>query len=182
VPLSVFGADRRCPCAPPSLSSRRRELFHGERSPSPLLPLFLPWKVEPSSLALHPDAGPPPATGALTSSENATADPVSPPPPPRRQGALVSYRLHPHARRVASPTWVLEHHLLLHLRHCSAVAGRAGRGQPVKPWATRVVQTGRAGAVDVGYALLCNWAERGFGPMVVELVFYFPNIFKSLQI
>jgi hypothetical protein len=81
---SVSEADHRCPSAPPSLSDRlrRRELFHGERSPSPLLPLFLPWNVEPSSLSLHPDAGPPPATGALASSDNATADPVPPPPLP----------------------------------------------------------------------------------------------------
>jgi hypothetical protein len=121
---SVSDADRRCPSVPPSLSGRllRRELFHGERSPSPLLPLFLPWNVEPSSLSLQPDAGPPPATRALASLENAAADPVF--PPPRRQGAPVSYRLHPHARRVGSPPWVLERRLLLHLHHCSAAVGR----------------------------------------------------------
>jgi hypothetical protein len=86
---------------------------------------------------------------------------------------------------------------LLHLRHGSATAGRAvprarravtapvcrvGRGRPGKPWATCAVHMGRAGAVDVGRTLLCNWAERGFGPVAVELVFYFSNIFKSLQI
>jgi hypothetical protein len=54
----------------------------------------------------------------------------TPPPirffsPPRRHGALVSYRLHPHARRVASRLWVLEHRRLLHLHRCSATAGRA---------------------------------------------------------
>jgi hypothetical protein len=32
--------------------------------------------------------------------------------------------------------------------------------------------------VDMGCALLYNWAERGFGPVAVELVFYFPNIFN----
>jgi hypothetical protein len=47
------------------------------------------------------------------------------PPPPRRQGAPVIYRLHPHARRVTSPPWVLECRLLLHLRRCSTAAGRA---------------------------------------------------------
>jgi hypothetical protein len=119
----------------------------------------------------------------------------------------MSYRLHPHARRVASPPWVLERLPLLHLHHsraaagraatlarravtapvCAraprrAVAGRAGRGQPGKLWAACVVHTGRTGAVDVGHVLLCNWAERGFGPVAVELVFYFPNIFKSSQI
>jgi hypothetical protein len=119
----------------------------------------------------------------------------------------VSYRLHPHAWQVASPQWVLERFPLLHLRHGSAatgraamrtrravtapvcaraqrraVAGRAGRGRPDKLWAACAVHTGRASAVDMGHALLCNWAERGFGPVIVELVFYFLNIFKSLQI
>jgi hypothetical protein len=104
---------------------RRREILHGERSPEHPLADFSPWTVEPSFLPppLHLDAGPPPATGALTSSENATADPVF--PSSRWQEAPVSYRLHPHARRVASPSWVLERHPLVHLRHGSAAAGRA---------------------------------------------------------
>jgi hypothetical protein len=69
-PSSMFGADCRCLSVPPSLSGRLRhhEVFHGERSPSPL---------------------------------------------------------HPHARRVASPPWVLESRLLLRLCHCSTTAGRA---------------------------------------------------------
>jgi hypothetical protein len=29
---------------------------------------------------------------------------------------------------------------------------------------------------------VCSWAMRGFGPVTVDLFFYFPNIFKSLQI
>jgi hypothetical protein len=83
-------------------------------------------------------------------------------PPPRRQGTPVSYHLHPRAQWVASPPWVLERRRFLHLRHCSAtagravtrarravtapacaralrrvVAGRASRGRPSKPWATR---------------------------------------------
>jgi hypothetical protein len=98
-PSSVSEADHRCPSEPPSLSGRlrRRELFHGERSSSPLLPLFLLWNVEPSSFSLHPDAGPPPAIGALASSENAAAN-LSPPstrsfgelspPPPCPAGSL----------------------------------------------------------------------------------------------
>jgi hypothetical protein len=197
------------PSAPPPLFGRlrRREILHGERRPEHPLAAFSPWTVEPSFLPplLHPDAGPPPAAGALTSSENAAADPIS--PPSRRQEASVSYRLHPHARRVASPSWVLERLPLVHLRHGStaagraamrawravtapvcaraprrAVASRAGRVRPGKPWATCAVYMGRASAVDVGHALLCNWAERGFDPVAVELVFYFLNIFKFLQI
>jgi hypothetical protein len=134
----------------------------------------------------------------------------------------VSYRVHPHDRRVTSPPWVLECRLLLRLRRCStaaghavthaqrvvtapacartlrrAVTGRAGRGRPGKPratravhraepalwpWAMHAVHTGRASAVGVGHARLCNWAERGFGSVAVELVFHFPNIFNFLQI
>jgi hypothetical protein len=117
----------------------------------------------------------------------------------------VSYRPHPHAQRVASLPRVLERLPLLHLRHGSATAGRAamharsavtapvcahaqrravvhrvGRDRPGKPWAACAVHMGRVGAVDVGHVLLCNWAERGFGPVAVELVFYFLNIFKFL--
>jgi hypothetical protein len=114
----------------------------------------------------------------------------------------VSYRLHPHARRVTSLPWMLERRLLLRLRRCSATAGRAAtctrramiapacahaprracRGRPSKSWATRAVHMGQAGAMGVGHAPLCNWAERGFSPVTVELVFYFLNIFKFLQI
>jgi hypothetical protein len=102
---------------------------------------------------------------------------------------------------------MLEHLPLLHLCHSSVAAGRAttrarravtapvwaraprravavraSRGRPGKPSAACAVPTGRAGTVDVGHALLCNWAERGFGLVAVELIFYFLNIFKSLQI
>jgi hypothetical protein len=119
----------------------------------------------------------------------------------------VSYRIHPHARRVASSPWVLKCRRLLHLRHCSAatgrtvmrarravtapvcaraprraVAGRAGWGRPDKPRAARALHTGRAGAVGTGHVRLCNWAKHGFGPAAVELVFHFLNIFKFLQI
>jgi hypothetical protein len=63
-----------------------------------------------------------------------------------------------------------------------AVSLPRARAGPTRPWAACAVYTGRADAVDVGRALLYNWAERGFGPVTVELVFYFPNIFKFLQI
>jgi hypothetical protein len=170
---------RRCPAASAVAKS---STVSGAPSAPPLAAFSL-WTVEPSFLSpLHPDVGPPPAAGALTSSENVAADPVF--PPSLRQETPVSYRLHPHARWVASPPWVLERLRLLHLHHGSATAGRAAtrarRGHP--PWATCAMHTGRAGAVDVGHALLCNWVERGFGPVAVELVFYFSNIFKSLQI
>jgi hypothetical protein len=92
---------------------------------------------------------------------------------------------------------VLEHLPLLHLRHSSTATGhtvtctRRAVTAPVcarKPpcaaesRATCTVHTGRASAVEVGHTLLYNWAERGFGPVAVELVFYFPNTFKFLQI
>jgi hypothetical protein len=103
------------------------------------------------------------------------------------------------------PPWVLERLPLLHLRHDSAaagrtatraqravttpvcaraprhaVAGRVGRGRPSKPWAACVVPMGRAGAVDVGHALLCNWAERGFGPVTFDYIFIFSKYIQFL--
>jgi hypothetical protein len=167
-------------CCPAASAVAKSSTVSGAPSAPPPLPLFL------CGLLSRASSPPPPrrrtATGALTSSENVAADPVF--PPSLRQEAPVSYRLHPHAGRVASPPWVLERLRLLHLRHGSATAGRAAtrarRGH--LPWATCAMHTGRAGAVDVGHALLCNWAERGFGPVAVKLVFYFSNIFKSLQI
>jgi hypothetical protein len=89
-------------------------------------------------------------------------------PPPCRQGAPVSYRLHPHARRVASPPWVLECHLLLHLCHCSAAAGRAATRTrravtaPVCACAPRRAVTGcagKAGLASRGPCALCTRAE-----------------------
>jgi hypothetical protein len=95
-PSSVFGADRRCPSAPPSLSGRlhRRELFHGERNPSPLLPLFLPRNVEPSSSPSTPTQDrrrppepsprrrtPPPIQFFSPSPSTSSSGELSPPPP-----------------------------------------------------------------------------------------------------
>jgi hypothetical protein len=65
----------------------------------------------------------------------------------------VSYRLHPRARRVASPPWVLECRRLLHLRRYSAAAGRAAtRAQRAVTTPAHAVHMGRAGAVSVGHA------------------------------
>jgi hypothetical protein len=55
-------------------------------------------------------------------------------------------------------------------RAASLPRARAG---PARPWVTCAVHTGRAGAVDVGHALLCNWAERGFGPVAFDYIFIF---------
>jgi hypothetical protein len=49
-------------------------------------------------------------------------------------------------------------------------------------WAACTVQMGRVDTVHVGRVLMCNWAVCGFGPVTVELFFYFPNIFKYLKI
>jgi hypothetical protein len=62
----------------------------------------------------------------------------------------VSYRLHPHARRVASPSWVLELRRLLHLRCYSAAAGRA-----VPSWAAQA----EVGPTSRGPHALCTRAE-----------------------
>jgi hypothetical protein len=81
----------------------------------------------------------------------------------------VSYLPLPHARRVASPSWVLDRRRLCRLHRVAM--GCAAR-----------VAVGCARTMHVGHAPLCNWAERGFGPVAVELVFHFLNIFKFLQI
>jgi hypothetical protein len=120
------------------------------------LPPFYPGTLAPElPLPPHPDTGPhrPPEPPPRQRT----------PPPSRffhhshRQEAPVSCRLHPLARRVASPPWMLEHLTLFHLHHGStaasramkhawrvvtapvcaraqhrAVAGRAGRGRPGK--------------------------------------------------
>jgi hypothetical protein len=74
-----------------------------------------------------------------------------------------------------------------------AVTGRAGRGRPgerrpraahtgrasavnmgrarVAVGRAHAVHVGRADATSVGQAPLCNWTERGFGPVTLELVF-----------
>jgi hypothetical protein len=59
-----------------------------------------------------------------------------------------------------------------------AVAGRAGRGWPSKR-RPRAVHVGRANAMSVGHTPLCNWAEREFGPVTLDLVFL---IFEYIQI
>jgi hypothetical protein len=41
------------------------------------------------------------------------------------------------------------------------------------------VAMGRARAVHVGQAPLCNWAEREFGPVALKLIFLF---FEYIQI
>jgi hypothetical protein len=115
----VRSRPRRCPAASaivnPSTVSE---------APSTRLPPFSPGTLEHElPLPLHPDAGPrrPPEPPPRRR---------TPPPsrffhPPSRQEALVSYCLHPLARRVPSPPWVLERLPLPHLRHGSAAAGRA---------------------------------------------------------
>jgi hypothetical protein len=63
-PSSVSEADRRCLSAPPSLFGRlrRHELIHGERSPSPFLPLFFrgTLSLAPSSSSPSQDCHQPP--------------------------------------------------------------------------------------------------------------------------
>jgi hypothetical protein len=44
----------------------------------------------------------------------------------------------------------------------------------------RAVHMGRADATSVGQAPLCNWAERGFGPVTLELVFLFSDYIQIL--
>jgi hypothetical protein len=62
--------------------------------------------------------------------------------------------------------------------------GRAPRGRGscarMAVGHARVVHVGRADAASVGQAPLCNWAERGFGPVTLELVFLFSDYIQIL--
>jgi hypothetical protein len=44
------------------------------------------------------------------------------------------------------------------------------------------VAVGQADAAGVGQAPLCIWAERGFGPETLKLIFLFSDLFNLLQI
>jgi hypothetical protein len=59
----------------------------------------------------------------------------------------------------------------------SAAEAEAG---PARPLAAYAVQTVRISTVDVGRALLCNWAVRGFGPVTIELIFIFSEYIQIL--
>jgi hypothetical protein len=57
--------------------------------------------------------------------------------------------------------------------------GRTGPRARVAMGCICVVHVGRADAVSVGHAPLCNWAKREFGPVTLDLVFL---IFEYIQI
>jgi hypothetical protein len=42
------------------------------------------------------------------------------------------------------------------------------------------VHVGRADAAGVGQAPLCIWAERGFGPVALKLIFLFSEYIQIL--
>jgi hypothetical protein len=49
------------------------------------------------------------------------------------------------------------------------------------PWVvTRAVHVGQADATGVGQAPLCIWAERGFGPEALKLIFLFSEYIQIL--
>jgi hypothetical protein len=113
----VSEANRRCPVASAVASS---STVSGARAPSCRFFFRGMLSLAPSPSTPMQDRRRPPEPLPYWR----TPPPIRfPLPPPRRQGAPVSYRLHPHARRVASPLWVLKRHLLLHLLYCSATAG-----------------------------------------------------------
>jgi hypothetical protein len=72
-----------------------------------------------------------------------------------------------------------------------AIVGRAahaGRARAVNTGRARVgvcraraVHMGRADAASVGQVPLCNWAERGFGPVTLELVFLISEYIQILS-
>jgi hypothetical protein len=182
-----------CPKSTKSLSKRRASVrvrhrhcpatsavvnpsMVSEAPSTPPLAAFSPGTREPElPLPLHPDAGPRRPPEPLPRRR-------MPPPswffhPSRRQEAPVSNRLHPLARRVASPPWVLERLPLPHLCHGSAAAGcvvmRARRAETA-PVCARTQRRGVMGRVGRGrqsrgsHALckraeltLRTWATRG---------------------
>jgi hypothetical protein len=118
----------------------------------------------------------------------------------------VSYLLLPHARRVASPLWVLDRRRLRRLHRCGVATGRAvtraqerwslrrapccvapsraeaspaSAGRALRTRAVtrvavgraRAVHMGQADAMSVGHAPQCNWAQREFSPVTLDLVF-----------
>jgi hypothetical protein len=44
----------------------------------------------------------------------------------------------------------------------------------------RAVRVGRAYTASVGQVPLCNWAERGFGPVALKLIFLFSEYIQIL--
>jgi hypothetical protein len=150
---SVLARHRRCPAASAVVN---HSTVSG--APSTPLPPFSPGTLEPElPLPLHPDAGP------RWPSEPPPRRRTPPPSrffhPSRRQEAPVSCHLHPLARRVASLPWMLECLPLLHLRHSSAVVGRATTRArrvvtaPVCAHAQRRAVAGRAGRGRPGKAV-----------------------------
>jgi hypothetical protein len=67
-------------------------------------------------------------------------------------------------------------------------AAHAGRARAVNTGRARVgvcraraVHMGRADAASVGQVSLCNWAERGFGSVTLELVFLISEYIQILS-
>jgi hypothetical protein len=68
-------------------------------------------------------------------------------------------------------------------RAALAEAGPASAGRArVAVDRARAMRMGRADSAGVGQAPLCIWAERGFGPEALKLIFLFSDLFNSLQI
>jgi hypothetical protein len=59
---------------------------------------------------------------------------------------------------------------------CAALA-EAG---PVSAGRARAMRVGQADAAGVGQAPLCIWAERGFGPEALKLIFLFSDFIQIL--
>jgi hypothetical protein len=51
---------------------------------------------------------------------------------------------------------------------------------PAKSWVACTTQMGQDGTMDGGHTLLCNRAERGFGPVAAELSFLFSEYIQIL--
>jgi hypothetical protein len=90
--------------------------------------------------------------------------------PHRRRGAPVSYFLLPHARRVASPPWVLDRRRLRHLHRCGVTAGHTAtcaRRAVIAPTCAAPSRATQAEADPASAAARCTHGprqRRGRGP------------------
>jgi hypothetical protein len=158
------------PCLNPAAvqpSDAVASFVHGERRPSSPLAFLRPWSVELTFPSLLTVTGPPPATVAPPRRKNTAAEPDSFPSPSTRSSGELS----------SPPPCPAGSFTVVGARPPPFVPpSPRGRGLCAR------VAVGCARTMHVGHAPLCNWAERGFGPVAVELVFHFLNIFKFLQI
>jgi hypothetical protein len=158
---------------------RRREFLHGECRLTASPRRSSPMELELTLLSLLAVAGPPQATVAPPRRGDAAAEPdfFSSPStqssgelachPSCPAGSLTVVGARPPPLASSPPLWC---------RRRPRRDTRTGAGT-----APACAALSRA-ASGMGQAPLCIWAERGFGPETLKLIFLFSDLFNSLQI